>query len=401
MSILILNSVHHHRNAYEKHLKELGETLVLLTADKYDKGFEISDYDHIESFENYDYNGNVEKRALQLNQKYQFHTVLGDYEYDVLRSAQIRELLGLVNGQTVANSLLYRNKIQMKDRLREHGIQVPTYIEIYTALDLIQFVEKHSYPIVVKPIDGAGAAETFILFNEHDLNELLLKGIPQNMEAETFVDGEMYHVDGFVYNGEIIFVCSSKYLNVPLHFTNGSYTGGFILHPNNPLAKRLNEETCKVVNALDHPQHTSFHAEWFHTKKDELYFCEIASRTGGGRIKETIDLTYHIDLYQTSARANANLPIQFPVPSHKVNKLYGRVMMLKKAGTFIAPPPQKELPSWVTLYEILGETGKHYDAPFNCVDSVATYVVEGDNEADVNEKLLTITEWFEKHARWE
>lgn len=400
MSILVLNSVHHHRNPYEKHLKELGETLVLLTSEKYKEGFQLGDYDYVETFDNYDFNGSVEKRALELYEKYQYHTILADYEFDILRAAQLRELLDIKHGQTVASASVYRNKILMKDTLRNHGIHLPIYKELRSPLDLVRFVQEHGFPVVIKPIEGAGSMETTILHNDDELEALLTKGLPPHLEVEAFVKGEMYHVDGFVYDGEIVFVCSSKYLDMPIHYNNVAFTGGYILRPDNPLAKRLNEETCKVVRALDTPRCTSFHAEWFHTAEDEIIFCEIASRTGGGRIRETIKHSFGIDLYQSSARANCNLPIKLPSGELQDGHIYGRVLMLSRDATFVQGPTE-DPPVPVTAFEMTGQPGKHYDSPYNCVDSVAAYIVAGKTEEEVHEKLLTLSDWFEKAARWE
>src|SRR5690606_33006453 len=151
---------------------------------------------------------------------------------------------------------------------------------------------------------------------------------------------------------------------------------------------------------LDTPRCTSFHAEWFHTADDELIFCEIASRTGGGRIRETILHSYGIDLYQASARSNCNLPIDIPSGELKDGQIHGRVLMLSRDATFVHGP-KEEPPVPVVAYELTGQPGTHYDSPYNCVDSVAAYIVSGTTEKEVHEKLLTLSDWFEKTARWE
>ncbi|SHE65449.1 Biotin carboxylase [Seinonella peptonophila] len=399
MSILILNSIPHYRNPYEKHLKELGEELIVLTAEKHKEGFEVGDFAYVESFENYDHSGSIEKRALELYDQYQYHTILADYEFDIYRAAELRELLNLKGGQTVSSSQVYRNKVLMKERVQRHGIKVPTFQEIKSPLDLILFVKEHGYPIVIKPIDGAGSMETLVIHNETELNSFLSDGIPHHIMAESFIKGDLYHVDGFVYNGEIIFLCASKYLQFPIEYSNTSYTGGYVLPPNQTLAKRLTEETRKVVEALETPLHTSIHAEWFHTEDDQIIFCEIASRAGGGRIKETVEYTFGFNVYEAANRAKCNLPIQLP-PEKEIDTIYGRILMMSKEGTFLSPPDSPS-PVPVVLEEIIGKKGKHYDGPYNCTDAIAAFVVDGKTENEVVDKLMAISKWFENGARWE
>ena len=72
-------------------------------------------------------------------------------ENDLIRGARIRKLLGIQTGQTVENALRYRDKVLMKDILREGWVAVPECSPVESAADLITFTRLHGFPVVVKP----------------------------------------------------------------------------------------------------------------------------------------------------------------------------------------------------------------------------------------------------------
>lgn len=401
MSILVLNSVPHRRSPYEKFLKELNEDLILLTAEKHREGFPEKDYVYIESFENYDDNGFVDLRAIELYKKYQYRTIINCYEFDVLRAATIREALRLP-GQWTRSAMMYRNKHVMKKMVQQHGIPIPSFRKIITPIDLIEFIERHNYPVLIKPIQGAGSRKISTLNNPHDLRQFLRQGIPPDTMVESFVEGDIYHVDGIINNGKIEFVCTSKYLRPLYQYQSGTYTGGYLLHPTNPLSIRMEKLTAQVVQALDTPANTTFHAEWFHTPDDRIIFCEIASRPGGGRINETLKHTFGVDLYQSHVRLLLDLPQQLPKPEEisQVNKLSGRVLMIKKEGRFLSAP-KEDPPPWVVHYELAAKPGDLIGSPTDCVDFIAGFVVEGSSEDEVQQRLYSISNWFYQLSQWE
>jgi len=401
MSILILNSVTHARSPYEEYLKELDDDLILLTAEKYAADFPKDQYLHIESLEDYDESGCVDLRAIELYHKYSYHTILSSYEFDVIRTASIRDKFQL-QGQTLKSALMYRNKLLMKETVRAKGIPTPVFQQITSPLDLFEFIQTHGYPVVVKPIDGAGSMETFVLKNRQDLIQMLSPVFPENIMVESFVEGEIYHVDGMVIDGKVQFICTSKYLDPLVNYQPGSFTGGYLLHPTNSLSKRMTHKTQEVIEALDTPPNTSFHAEWFHTPNDDIIFCEIACRVGGGRINETIKYSFGVDLFKSHIQSQVGIPQSLPTTDELANieSLTGRLLMLKKEGR-LKLSLKKTPPSWVIHHELLAQSGDIVNSPIHCVDLLAGFVVEGSTEKEVHKKLNSITEWFNEAVQWE
>lgn len=400
MSILILNYVPHRRCPYEQFLRHLGEDLILLTAEDYETEFDPKDYVYFESFPNYRHNNNVELRAMELYERYRYHTIIANAEADIIRAAKLRERFQL-QGQNLTSAIQYRDKAMMKHFAQKNGIPTPAFAPIENAFDLIDFISKNGFPVVMKPADGVGSRDTYVLHQETDLKQLLSEGVPSRYLAEGFVEGEVCHVDGIVKDGKIAFICASKYLTEPLSYQNRGYLGSYVLPPTDSLAQRLTTMTEKLIYVLETPENTTFHAEWFHTPDDQIVLCEIASRTGGGKIVESLYHAYDIHLDQAFVQTQCQLPLTFSQPKEQITpvRLTGWVKIPPHAAVFNANP-EEPLPAWVIAHEYRGVPGKRYDDPNGVREYIASFIVEGDSTTDVYHKLLQIADWYHENSSW-
>lgn len=401
VGILILNKLSHSDAPYEKWLEDLNEDLLLLTAKQWANGF-AKGYAQIKSFDHYDTNHNVELAALEWYELSPYHTVIATAERDILRAARLRELFG-IPGQSLESALAFRDKVKMKTILKRAKIMVPAFARCETTFDLYNFIKQQGYPVVVKPVDGMGSRNTTIIHHKEDLRRFLFEGITPNLQVETFIQGEMYHIDALVLNGQLIYSWPSKYLNDCLAFHEGKPLGSYILEPHNPLTERLREYLALLVQALPTPAHTSLHAEVFHTPHDELILCEIACRTGGSRIVEEFRQAFDLDLTKLPVQAQCGLKVEVPerVLQGKGPKgQFGFVGLPPKTGVLLSMPTADALPDWVTEYIPLAEPGQTFTGAHTSVDYIATLVVKGHSESQVYGRLMDMVAYFEKTTVW-
>ncbi|NPC93042.1 hypothetical protein HOO54_12570 [Bacillus sp. WMMC1349] len=187
---------------------------------------------------------------------------------------------------------------------------VPHYLKVESAIDIYHFIQKHGYPVIIKPVAGMGSISTTILRDRKDFINYLTSGVEENMEIETYIEGDMYHIDGFVLNGDVVHCWPSKYINGCLAFQEDKALGSYQLSRDNPLTQRLIDYTKKALAALPTPENTSFHAEVFYNTSDELIFCEIASRTGGGYVRQTIQQAFGFDMNYLVTQAQCGLAVK-------------------------------------------------------------------------------------------
>jgi hypothetical protein len=397
MNILILNNSPHIGNPYEEWLSDLADGLILLTSDPYNEDFQ--GYLYKESFRDYESSGLIELRAVELYQKYQYKQVIALNEWDILRAGQIRDRFGL-KGQGVESATIFRNKVKMKEHAQKSGvsIRIPAFKEIYHPFELIDFIDQQGYPIVVKPLAGAGSRNTEKINNHTELERFLEHPLIYPFLAEEFIDGDMYHIDGLVLQGEIVFIWPSKYINGCLAYQDSKYLGSYALDEENPLRIRLQEATRELLQLFPTPEHTTFHAEIFHTPDDQFYFCEIASRTGGAKVNESIERAFGINLSKLWARALCgHVPDLEQFKGIKKRIATGFVLLPPKAGTIAKI--NKNVPfEWVIQQEYNADVGDTFYGAKRSVDQIALFTVRGDSEHQVVERIDQVAQWFEQET---
>lgn len=398
MSILILNSIRGKNIPYPAWLKNTNEKLFLLCSDQ--QIIDDEDYHYTQSFEQYEKNSAVIDTAEMLIKNNKIETIIAKSECDLLRAGKLRDAFQ-IEGQRFSQALAFRDKVIMKSYLEKSNLRIPAYKRIKNKLDAIVFSQAQGFPLVLKPVDGAGSLNTIIIKNANQMQTIPDALFENNMEIEEYIAGEMYHVDGIVLNNEVKFIYPSKYFHDCLRYQNNESTGSCILEYDDPLCERLIDFTKSILTALPTPAITTFHAEIFHTPEDELVFCEIASRTGGVRIREMLHHAFDVDLDQLWIQAQANAldieKINWPT---KPNTIAGWVLVPPREGT-LRKFPEDALPEGIVEYQQNGVCNKRYQNPEKSSDCVASFVATGDSVKTVIDRLSQAEMWFEYNAEWE
>jgi hypothetical protein len=384
MSILIFNRSRFF--AFAEWLDDAGEPLVALSEREL---AEPERYARIERYEAFDRDGWIDIRALELHEEHRFGRILAHSEYDLVRAARLRELLGLP-GQSVASAVAYRDKATMKELARRAGVRTAEFKRIDCALDLYRFAEAHRYPLIVKPVDGGGSRRVQVIEDAAALRAFLQAPPPAGFLAESFVRGAMYHADGIAIDGTVRFGSVSRYVNGCLAFHEGRSLGSVILEPQDAMSVRVAAAVQEVIGALPPPPAMAYHAEFFHTDDDELVLCEIASRSGGARVPEAIAAAYGIDINRAWMRLQCDLPVSL---DGTFARSAGFLVVPPRPGTLHALP--ESIPfSWVIDYLPGVKPGAALGDAVSSVDNIALFVVVGDSSAEVTERLATLDEWF-------
>jgi len=373
----------------------------------------IAEFLHIEKFPNLA-SGMVEWKAEQLHNQYHFTHVVVLAEEDLIRGARIRQSLGISHGQNVEEALRYRDKIVMKTILRENNIQVPTFAPVESASDVLDFVRKHGNQIVVKPRKGYSSVNTWIIKNDKDLQTLLssdsntVGGFDSalDLDVETFVNGQMYHIDGIVYDGQVKLCWPSRYVNICADFQNSKFLASYTLSPTNPLCRRLQEFTVASIKALGGPSCFPFHMEAWVTPEDEIVFCEIGSRTGGAWVRHVIWRLFEIMQDKTFTQWQIQQDITHPELGDNweerepaVAELAGWMFIYPKVGTIEKIPPACPL-QFVAFSQTFGVVGETFKSRLNCVDSVFSAIFTGSNEEEMEKNALHLFNWFESEINY-
>lgn len=392
--VLIFAKTAYSKTPYDKWLEGSGVTPLILVAQEYVEGY--LHLPHVFAFRNYDNNQKVQLKAIELVRSHHVKAVFARAESDIIRAAQLREI-AKIPGQNSESALAYRNKVVMKNQLRSSQVALPSYQGLQSSYEVMQFIETHGYPVVIKPTTESGSFGTLILREDKDRDHFLENGSIQNMEIETFVNGQMYHVDGFVRDGKIQFIQPSQYINDCLSFRDDEYLGTVTVAPQDPVHQALVRTTQEVLAHLPSPPHFVFHCELWRCQDGSIVFCEIASRTGGAIISTMIEKTFGIDLDKEWLLAECNLPSTFSSVKYSAG---GAVWIPPQKGT-LRSLPQKKMPDWVIESVVNGRLGETYQGGVKSGLFLAAFVVRGSNENVITDRVHQVADWFQQNSSWD
>eukprot|EP01125_Pyxidicula_operculata_P010071 TRINITY_DN3314_c0_g1_i5.p1 TRINITY_DN3314_c0_g1~~TRINITY_DN3314_c0_g1_i5.p1 ORF type:complete len:312 (-),score=55.88 TRINITY_DN3314_c0_g1_i5:18-953(-) len=306
-------------------------------------------------------------------------------------------------------------KDMLNARLSEESkkiIKIPEFKRVESTLTIVEFVEKHQLPVVVKPTRGMGSINTYIIKSQEDYEKMLKSGVsttldgPVDFEVEKFVEGQMYHIDGYYEDGEVRLIWPSVYMNTCAGFENSKFLASYTLSNSNSLTKRLQEASIIILESLEKPRAFSFHIEIFHTPSDELVFCEAACRTGGAGVAGVTLLQFEVNLNKASTQAQCNDKVTSPLPETNwknqniPTQNAGWIVVYPKQGTIKsmpkAPPAHFD---FIVDYEPTNR--RQFGKIEHCTDALASLLVMGDNEKLVSQNILKAVQWIEKDVKWE
>lgn len=228
------------------------------------------------------------------------------WEPVVLGAARVRDRLGLP-GMSEDTALGFRDKAVMKERLLAAGLRVPHFARVGTARELREAAERIGYPLIVKPIDGAGTKDTYKLTGDRDLEVVLprLGHLPE-VNVEEFVEGDELTYDAVSIGGVPAFDSVAQYHPKPLEARTQEWISPMQIVFRDPHAvPELAGGVAlgrAVLGALG--MDTGFtHMEWYRKASGEVVFGEIAARAPGGRLVEQMNYANDFDVYREWARA--------------------------------------------------------------------------------------------------
>lgn len=227
------------------------------------------------------------------------------WEPGMILAAKLREALG-VPGLTVEQTIPFRDKEAMKRKLDAAGIRTPRHASAKSAGEVRAAAERIGYPLIVKPIAGAGSADTHRVENPEELEAALraTSHVPE-VSVEEFIDGEEYTFDTVCAGGEILYWNVSWYRPRPLIQRQLQWVSPQTIalrRPDQPdLAGGVSMGRA-VLKALGFRDGFT-HMEWFRKPDGEAVFGEIGGRPPGARSTDIMNWACDFDVWLAWAEA--------------------------------------------------------------------------------------------------
>jgi biotin carboxylase len=270
--------------------------------------------------------------------------VIGITERSSLAAAYLRSYLGLP-GASVEAVLNCTNKYAMKKRFREAGMRTADFALAGDRAQVRHAAESLGWPVIVKPLMGAGVDATRAILDEMDWNSPATSAFFERLEAprttsekefpvvvESYLPVEAeYHCDGLVAEGRILYWCVSRYLRPVLAY-EGTIFGSETLsddHPTATAVARLHEQALAATGLRD----AATHFEVLQVG-GQLYSGELAARPGGGGIRRMLQLRDGINMRE--AHVAASLTQRYEWEPVEGARRWAQIMLPARRGEVVA-----------------------------------------------------------------
>lgn len=300
------------KNFYQfcNRLKLNGVTVLAIADTPYDQLSEelknsIDDYYQVYSMENYD-------EMIKAMGYFIFHYGHIDWlesnnEYWLEQDAKLRTDFNITTGIHTNHIEDIKCKSKMKKFYEEAGVKTARYHLVTNLDEGLQFIEKVGYPVVVKPDNGVGAAKTYKISNQDELEKFYQEEHVTQYIMEEFVNGLIISYDGIAnLDKDIIFETSHVFPNPIMDVVNDQSSMYYYSLREIPYDLKQAGHAC--VKAF-YTAGRCFHMEFFKLledkeglgKKGDIIGLEVNLRTPGGYTPDMMNFANDIDVYQIYA----------------------------------------------------------------------------------------------------
>ncbi len=229
------------------------------------------------------------------------------WEPGVMLAAQLRQQFGLP-GLTVEQAHRFRDKEAMKLALDQAGIRTPHHVAATTTAACFEAAERIGFPLILKPIAGAGSADTYRVDSREQLRAALamMRHVPA-VSVEEFVEGDEFTFDAICVNGQVAYHNVAWYRPRPLIARSNEWISPQVIALRDVERDDLAGGIAmgrQVLDALGF-QRGFTHMEWYRKADGEVVFGEIGARPPGAHQVDQMKFACDFDVFRAWGQAVA------------------------------------------------------------------------------------------------
>lgn len=363
-------------------------------------------YEKIYLFDHWKTTDLIVRTFAKEHQANPFSRVVALSESDQIRAADLRQQFNIL-GQNVFSAIAFRNKVVMKHYAKATHLAIPHFSEIKTVTDIYAFTDRHNLPYVVKPIDGSGSINVKILKTQVDIQDLVNLIQTQSLTIdswliEEFIDAPILIVDGWMLNGAIQQTTVSVYTqgcHAALH--NKTALGVLHLDEEDPRYQAALNFTKKLLLALPYvPEARSFHCELFDHPEKSILLCEIACRTGGGRIHDMFKHKRHCQLDRISCLGQAGVSVVRNNHEMVSENVFGCILLPNPGRVLLKQPEACPIPG-VIDFRIKAKPHQYILSAAKISECYADALFTAKSHHQLKNVYQQLNTWFEKEFIWQ
>jgi biotin carboxylase len=276
------------------------------------------------------------KKILKLSQKLNIDAISA-YASDPAAetAAYVSEKLGLIGGAYEPVRTL-SDKKRFRNFLKNNNYNVPWFISSSRCNSLIKGYNGEK--AILKPVDSSGSKGVFLINDYHEINKVFeeCKSFSRTGRVilEKYIErkGPQIHGEGFVVNGELLFILLGDQVFSPVSpLVPYSTIVPSIYHSD------IMDKLIKIVDVI--VKNIGFktggiNVEIIRDKNDKIYVLEIGARNGGNYMPQL--MFYASDINLAKINVDALLNKNFQIKKYAEPKKYFAQVILhsSKKGTF-------------------------------------------------------------------
>ena len=288
---------------FAKGLKEKGINVLGVGSESYDALSQtlkdnLVEYFRVNDLEDYE---EVFRAVAFLTYKHgKIDRIESNNEYWLELDARLREDFN-VYGVKPKQLEFTKYKSKMKTMFKEAGARVAKGYAANNKEELNGILKKLELPLIAKPDNGVGSANTYKLLTQRDVEEFINEWNEKvSYFFEEFVEnGVLCTYDGLInQHGDIVFETSFIYTQPTLDLVNNGLDYANIIEPNiDPKLKELGQRIVYKFGMRER----FFHIEFFRLPDGEYIALEYNNRIAGGTCIDLYNYSYNISLYEIYA----------------------------------------------------------------------------------------------------
>ena len=227
----------------------------------------------------------------------------------VATAAYVAQQMGLPSCGSYESVCILQNKKRFRHFLMENGFNSPASEGFFDIKDTKSFLERVSYPLIVKPADSAGSKGVSRVEKYSDLERAVRNALERSIGGEFIIEeflqqtGNPSDSECFSVEGDLrIATFSSQYFDDKSSNPYGPV--GFTWRPtiSEKHKTELTGEICRLIKLLG--MNTSlYNAETRECTDGKAYIMELSPRGGGNRLAEMIRYATGTDLIKAAVNA--------------------------------------------------------------------------------------------------
>ncbi len=235
-----------------------------------------------------------------------FYRLLGATEQLQVPMAEARAALGL-EGMDTKTAHHFRDKSLMKTLFDENKIPCARHGYVTDYGGAIDFIRTCPYPVVVKPVAGAGSQTTYKVSSDDEMMDAFTALGHRSSEGviiEEFIQGEEFSLDTFSLDGKILGQTINHYLPTPLEVMTHPWIQWRVIlrkEANHQYFDDIRQAGKKALDALGMKTGIS-HMEWFRRKDGSIAISEVAARPPGAQFTTLISRACDFDVIKSWMR---------------------------------------------------------------------------------------------------